>query len=234
MKMSFSISNRTSDNNNGDKKASNNPHYIPRQIRIGKRMLDLIMAITLLLLTLPLWPLIMLAIKLSSKGPVFFVQQRIGAANAEQFSLFNMVKFRTMVSDAEKGCGPVWASKNDPRITPVGLFLRKTRLDELPQLINVLKGEMSMIGPRPERAGIMAKLEDEIPLFNERMYGVLPGITGLAQVYQGYDETIEDSRNKLGYDLAYAVSLSDTLNWLRMDLHIALKTVSVVLLGRGQ
>lgn len=239
MKTSFTLIKQNSDkknsvNKSNDIKTNSKPHYIPRQIRIGKRVLDLMMAVTLLLLTLPLWPLIMLAIKLSSKGPVFFVQQRIGAANAEQFTLFNMVKFRTMVSDAEKNSGPVWASKNDPRITPVGLFLRKTRLDELPQLINVLKGEMSMIGPRPERAGIMAKLEDEIPLFNERMYGVLPGITGLAQVYQGYDETIEDSRNKLGYDLAYAVSLSDTVNWLRMDLHIVLKTVSVVLLGRGQ
>lgn len=226
-------SNKSSHQKNTDQ-SDETLHYIPRQVRIAKRVADLVMAITLLLMTLPLWPLIMLAIKLNSKGPVFFVQQRIGAADAQQFSLFNMIKFRTMVSDAEKGSGPVWASKNDPRITSVGLFLRKTRLDELPQLINVLKGEMSMIGPRPERAGIMAKLEDEIPLFNERMYGVLPGITGLAQVYQGYDETIEDSRNKLGYDLAYAVSLSDAMNWLRMDLHITLKTIAVVVMGRGQ
>ncbi len=215
-------------------KKESNCHYIPRHVRLAKRLFDLILACTLLLITLPLWPLIMLAIKVSSKGPVFFVQQRIGVADASQFCLFNMVKFRTMVCDAERNSGPVWASKNDPRITPTGRFLRKTRLDELPQLINVLKGEMSMIGPRPERAGIMAHLENEIPLFNERMYGVLPGITGLAQVYQGYDETIEDSRNKLGYDLAYAVSLSGLMNWLKMDLHISLKTVSVVLLGRGQ
>lgn len=208
--------------------------FVPTEVRVAKRIFDLTLAIGLLLATLPLWPLIMLAIKVSSKGPIFFVQQRIGAANAEQFQLFDMVKFRTMVSDAEKNSGPVWASKNDPRITPVGRFLRKTRLDELPQLWNVLKGEMSMIGPRPERAGIMGKLENQIPLFNERMYGVLPGITGLAQVYQGYDETIEDSRNKLGYDLAYAVSLSGMGKWLLMDLHICLKTISVVVLGRGQ
>lgn len=208
--------------------------YVPQNVRIAKRIFDLFSATLLLLITLPLWPLIILAIRLDSKGPVFFVQQRIGVADAEQFHLFNMIKFRTMVTDAEVASGPVWASKNDPRITKTGRFLRKTRLDELPQLINVLKGEMSMIGPRPERAGIMAKLENQIPLFNERMYGVMPGITGLAQVYQGYDETIEDSRNKLGYDLAYSVSLVGLLSWIRMDLHIALKTVAVVILGRGQ
>lgn len=209
-------------------------HYVPKHVRIAKRVFDLVTALLLLTMTLPLWPLIILAIRLDSRGPVFFVQQRIGVADAEQFTLFNMIKFRTMVTDAEVASGPVWASKNDPRITPTGRFLRKTRLDELPQLINVLKGEMSMIGPRPERAGIMARLEDEIPLFNERMYGVMPGITGLAQVCQGYDETIEDSRNKLGYDLAYSISLTGVLSWIRMDLHIALKTVSVVILGRGQ
>ncbi|SJZ94674.1 Sugar transferase involved in LPS biosynthesis (colanic, teichoic acid) [Oceanospirillum multiglobuliferum] len=208
--------------------------YVPTRVRIAKRVFDLSLASILFVLTLPLWPLIMLAIKLSSKGPVLFQQQRIGVADANKFNLFTMLKFRTMVADAEAKSGPVWASKNDPRITTVGRFLRKTRLDELPQLINVLKGEMSMIGPRPERAGIMARLEHEIPMFNERMYGVLPGITGLAQVYQGYDETIEDSRNKLGYDLAYAVSMANLKDWFLMDIHVALKTVSVVIMGRGQ
>ncbi|MBJ7538257.1 sugar transferase [Marinomonas transparens] len=209
-------------------------HFIPLRVRIAKRAFDLVVAISLLLVTLPLWPLLMIAIKVDSAGPIFFVQQRIGQANANAYSLFNMIKFRTMIQNAEAKTGPVWASKNDPRITKIGNFMRKTRLDELPQLFNVLKGEMSMIGPRPERSGIMGKLEQKIPLFNERTYGVLPGITGLAQVYQGYDETIEDSRNKLGYDLSYSVSMASLGGWLRMDLLILWKTISVVLLGRGQ
>ncbi|ADZ90015.1 sugar transferase [Marinomonas mediterranea] len=208
--------------------------YVPTNVRVCKRLFDIVTALVLLLATLPIWPLVMLAIKLESKGPIFFSQVRIGLANKNASSLFKMVKFRTMVQNAESATGPVWASKNDARITKVGKFMRKTRIDELPQLFNVLKGEMSMIGPRPERPGIMGKLENQIPLFNERTYGVLPGITGLAQVYQGYDETIEDSRNKLGYDLSYSVALTSMKQWLFMDALIVWKTIVVVIMGRGQ
>ncbi len=208
--------------------------FIPLRVRMAKRLFDVLCATLLLALTLPIWPLLMVAIKLDSKGPVFFVQQRIGRADIKSYTLFKMIKFRTMIQNAEAKTGPVWAAKNDPRITTVGNFMRKTRLDELPQLINVLKGEMSMIGPRPERPSIMGKLENHIPLFNERTYGVLPGITGLAQVYQGYDETIEDSRNKLSYDLSYSVALTSLRSWASIELLIVYKTICVVLGGRGQ
>ena len=128
----------------------------------------------------------------------------------------------------------MWAKKDDPRITRVGRFLRKTRLDEIPQLFNVLCGDMSVIGPRPERPGICNKLEDAIPLYIERTYGVRPGITGLAQVYQGYDETIEDVRSKVAYDHAYALSLSRLTSWLTMDGEILWQTAGVVLGARGR
>jgi len=199
-----------------------------------KRASDLTMASIGLLLTSPLFPFIALAIKLDSPGPVFFRQSRIGRVYTDHVEIFNMIKFRTMVSDAEKRGGAVWASKNDSRITRVGLFLRKTRLDELPQLLNVLQGEMSMIGPRPERPGFYQKLERAIPYFAERTYGLLPGITGLAQVNQGYDETIEDVRSKVGYDHRYALSLSSVSGSLKMDASIVWRTIMVMVLGRGQ
>ena len=145
-----------------------------------------------------------------------------------------MIKFRTMVQDAEKLSGATWATKADPRITRVGRFLRKTRLDELPQFINVIRGEMSLIGPRPERPGFYRKLENEIPFFAERTYGVAPGITGLAQVNQGYDTCIEDVRSKVGYDHRYALALDNPLNWLRMDFGIMIRTVGIMITGRGQ
>ncbi len=200
----------------------------------GKRSVDIIGSALLLLLVAPLFPLIALAIKLDSPGPVFFKQLRIGRAFTHRTEMFYMIKFRSMRQDAEKSSGAVWAQKNDPRITTLGKFLRKTRLDELPQLINVLKGEMSIIGPRPERPGFYKKLETEIPFFAERTYGVTPGITGLAQVYQGYDETIEDVRSKVGYDHRYALALSNPIDWISMDFSIAWRTVMVMVLGRGQ
>jgi lipopolysaccharide/colanic/teichoic acid biosynthesis glycosyltransferase len=200
----------------------------------AKRLFDIVAALTGILITLPLFPFIVLAIKLDSPGPVFFRQLRIGRAMPDRTELFEMIKFRTMVSDAERGTGAVWAAKGDSRITPVGRFLRKTRLDELPQFINVLKGEMSLIGPRPERPGFYKKLETEIPFFAERTYGVTPGITGLAQVNQGYDTCIEDVRSKVGFDHRYALALSDPLSWLRMDLSIVWRTVAVMVVGRGQ
>ncbi|MEF1342080.1 sugar transferase, partial [Vibrio rotiferianus] len=130
--------------------------------------------------------------------------------------------------------GAVWASKNDPRITPVGRVLRKTRLDEIPQLFNVLKGEMSLIGPRPERPDFYQKLEDEIPFFVERTYGVLPGITGLAQVNQGYDSCIEDVRRKVAFDHSYALSLDSYKSWITTDISIMTRTLVVMIDGRGQ
>lgn len=148
--------------------------------------------------------------------------------------LFHMLKFRTMVRDAEAQSGAVWAGSNDPRITPVGRFLRKTRLDELPQFFNVLSGDMSIVGPRPERPGFYQKLEDEIPYFTERTYGVMHGITGLAQVKQGYDTCIDDVRSKVGFDHSYALSLHSLRSWLSMDIYIMIATISVMFNGRGR
>jgi lipopolysaccharide/colanic/teichoic acid biosynthesis glycosyltransferase len=192
------------------------------------------LASTGLLITLPLFPLIALAIKLNSRGPVFFKQLRIGKATLDHVVLFNMIKFRTMMNDAERESGATWAKKQDPRITTIGLFLRKTRLDELPQFINVLKGEMSIIGPRPERPGFYQQLERDIPFFAERTYGVTPGITGLAQVSQGYDTCIDDVRSKVGLDHSYGLALSGFTSWIKMDTSIILKTLAVMFMGRGQ
>ncbi|MFY7959442.1 MAG: sugar transferase, partial [Elsteraceae bacterium] len=128
--------------------------YLPRSVRIGKRLFDLVVASLMLVATAPLFPLIALIIRLESKGPALFRQWRVGMSDPDQTRLFHMIKFRSMRVDAEAGTGAVWASKQDPRITRVGRFLRKTRLDELPQLWNVLRGDMSLVGPRPERPGI--------------------------------------------------------------------------------
>lgn len=211
-----------------DQKIINSP------IRKVKRIVDVALAAMLLMISFPLFPLIIVAIKLTSSGPVFFKQMRIGLCMPLQTHLFMMIKFRTMMVDAEKESGAVWATKNDSRVTPIGTFLRKTRLDELPQLINVLKGDMSLIGPRPERPGFYQRLENEIPYFSERTYGILPGITGLAQVNQGYDTCIDDVRSKLGFDLSYALSIQTPVSWLRTDISIMWKTVVVMFAGRGQ
>jgi len=208
--------------------------FVHPLIYVLKRTIDIVGASIGLLLTLVLLPFIALAIKLESPGPVVFRQMRIGRSWPDRVELFNMIKFRSMRQDAEAKSGPVWAQRNDPRITRVGHFLRKTRLDELPQFINVLRGDMSLIGPRPERPGITRKLELEIPFFVERTYGVAPGITGLAQVCNGYDESLDDVRAKLGYDLAYSLCLSRPLSWVRMELHIIWLTVQVMVCGRGR
>jgi len=200
----------------------------------AKRLSDLLLASIGLILTLPLFPLIAIAIKLNSPGPVFYKQLRIGKALPECVALFEMIKFRTMVSDAELQTGATWARKQDPRITTLGRFLRKTRLDELPQFVNVLRGEMSMIGPRPERPGFYNRLEHDIPFFAERTYGVAPGITGLAQVNQGYDTCIDDVRSKVGFDHRYALALGNPVSWLKMDISIIVRTLAVMLMGRGQ
>ncbi len=199
-----------------------------------KRVLDIVVAATALVLLLPIFPIVALAIKIDSRGPIFFRQMRIGLCMPMQTHVFQMIKFRTMVVDAESKTGAVWAQKNDNRITRVGNILRKTRLDELPQLINVILGDMSLIGPRPERPGFYNRLEDAIPFFAERTYGVPPGVTGLAQINQGYDTCIEDVRSKLGYDLSYALALTHPLSWAKMDMLIFWRTITVMVMGRGQ
>jgi lipopolysaccharide/colanic/teichoic acid biosynthesis glycosyltransferase/cellulose synthase/poly-beta-1,6-N-acetylglucosamine synthase-like glycosyltransferase len=203
-------------------------------IKFVKRTIDIVGASIGLILVFPIMLVAAIVTKLTSKGPVIFSQQRVGETTDNFVTLFNVLKFRSMVVDAEAKSGAVWASKNDPRITPVGRFMRKTRIDELPQLWNVLIGDMSLIGPRPERPVFYAKLEQEIPYFCQRTYGIKPGISGLAQVMNGYDETLEDARNKIGWDYAYLLSTSSTRSWCYMELSILVRTFMVVFTGKGQ
>lgn len=208
--------------------------YTTRAVFFTKRAFDITVSIILIVLLIPFLPIIALLIKTTSNGPVIYKQTRVGRLSQRKIVLFQMLKFRTMYSDAEFRTGAVWAKSNDPRITPIGLFLRKSRLDEIPQLLNVLKGEMSLIGPRPERPAFYRKLEDAIPFFAERTYGVLPGITGLAQVHQGYDTCLDDVRRKVAYDHSYALCLNSFFLWLKTDLQIVFKTILVMIQGRGQ
>ena len=209
-------------------------HYLPVTTRYGKRAFDLIVASLIFAVTLPLWLLIAVAIRLTSAGPIFFRQLRIGYCDGQQTHLFYMIKFRTMVQDAERFTGAVWAGKNDPRITPLGRFLRKTRLDELPQMINVCCGDMSLVGPRPERPELCQRIEQQIPFFAERTCFVRPGITGLAQVHLGYDSCMDDVRKKVMYDHSYALALHTTTSWLKMDFRVLARTILIMLTGRGQ
>jgi lipopolysaccharide/colanic/teichoic acid biosynthesis glycosyltransferase len=212
-----------------------NTYHVERQsIRTAKRVLDIFGSIFGLALTLLIFPFIAIAIKATSKGPILYRQTRVGRWTPERMDLIKIIKFRTMYIDAESRSGAVWATESDPRITPVGRFLRKTRLDELPQLYNVLKGDMSLIGPRPERPDFYSNLEEQIPYFVERTYDVLPGITGLAQVNQGYDTSIEDVRSKVGYDHSYALSLCSFKSWLTTDFMIIGKTLKIMVDGRGR
>jgi len=187
-----------------------------------KRALDLLASLFGLVLFLPLFLLVALAIKLDSRGPVFYRQDRVG----QDGRLFSLIKFRSMTVDAEKD-GPVWAVVNDQRVTRVGRWLRKLRLDETAQLINVIRGEMSLVGPRPERPYFVRKLEKEIPFYCHR-HAVKPGITGWAQILYPYGATREDAQEKLKYDLYYIKHLSPI-----MDLRIISETAKIVLLGRG-
>ena len=190
---------------------------------VAKRALDLLGAGVLLVLTLPIMLVVAVCVRLDSEGPVLYKQERVGRDG----KLFTLLKFRSMRSDAEKVSGPVWAQANDPRITKVGGFLRKTRLDELPQLFNVLAGEMSLVGPRPERRVFVEDLAEQIPYFNQR-HIVKPGLTGWAQVNYPYGNTVEDAREKLQYDLFYIKFQS-----LLFDLSILFNTVKTVLLRKG-
>ncbi len=164
----------------------------------SKHALDCLVAVTLLTLFAPFIALAALAIELTSPGAAFFVQWRVGRHGR----LFRMFKLRTMATDAEVASGPVWSTEADPRITVIGRILRATHLDELPQLINVLKGEMSLVGPRPERPMFVKRLTREIPHYAARLE-IRPGITGLAQVCQAADQTMEDVKSKLAFDLTY-------------------------------
>ena len=177
---------------------------------------------------------IAIAIKLDSRGALLYRQIRVGYAGTRETRLFWLAKFRTMRSDAEAKTGAVWATAGDPRITRVGRFLRKTRLDELPQFLNVLRGDMSIVGPRPERPQFFQKLESKIPFYAERTFGLKPGITGLAQVSQGYDSSIEDVRSKTLFDHAYAMRIASPFEWLKTDIEIIMRTFAVVILGKGQ
>jgi sugar transferase (PEP-CTERM system associated) len=188
-----------------------------------KRAGDVLISCALLLLTLPLMLITALLIKLDSPGPVFYRQKRAGRFG-QPFTLF---KFRSMTVDAESGGKPRWAQKHDPRITRVGSFIRSMRIDELPQLFNVLRGEMSMVGPRPERPHFVDQLVQVIPFYQERSY-VAPGITGWAQVNFPYGASVEDAREKLAYDLYYVKNRN-----LLLDLLILFATVRVILFREG-
>ena len=188
-----------------------------------RRVVSILVALTILALALPLIPLIALAIKLSSPGPVLYRQKRVGRNGV----VFHCYKFRTMRPDAEADSGPTWASDEDPRITPLGRFLRRSRLDELPQLWNVLRGDMGFIGPRPERPEFVEWLTREIPYYQLR-HILRPGITGWAQVSYKYGSSLQDAKEKLQYDLYYIKNLS-----LGLDLLILFQTIKIILLGRG-
>ena len=203
---------------------------VPEREEVAKelwfqRPLDLLISLMLFMLFLPSWIVIALAIKLESKGGVLYSQERVG----ENGKIFRIFKFRSMYSDAEKRGGPQLAQKNDPRITKVGHILRKTRLDELPQLFNIIKGDMSFIGPRPERPFFVDKYDEEIRGYKNRLK-VKPGLTGHAQVETGYDETLEDVKIKLQHDLYYI----EHRHSAKLYFKIWLKTVWVVLTARGQ
>ncbi|BBM69802.1 sugar transferase [Rhodothermus marinus] len=200
------------------------PEPMPAWEQSMKRVMDVTVSLLVLVLGMPLWLAIGLLIRLTSPGPAIYKQQRVG----QHGRIFTLYKFRTMYVDAETHTGPVWATKDDPRVTPIGRWLRRWRLDEVPQFWNVLKGDMSLVGPRPERPYFVEKLSREIPLYNRR-HRVKPGITGWAQVRWKYDNSLDDVRQKVKFDLFYIENMS-----LRMDLKILFRTIYTMLAGKGQ
>jgi len=189
-----------------------------------KRIMDLIIAIPSLIIISPLWVLIALIIKLSSRGPVFYEQERIGMYGRK----FKIKKFRSMVVDAENKTGPVWSGKNDQRITYFGNILRRFHLDETPQLINIIRGEMATVGPRPERPYFIERLEKKYPFYKRRLK-IRPGVSGWAQIKQPYDEKYEDVHQKLKFDFYYIENLS-----FRLDIKIIINTIWVTIFGHGR
>ena len=190
---------------------------------VVRRAVSIVISVIGLILAWPLFPLIMLAIRLDSKGPVFYAQTRVGKAGR----LFKLLKFRTMRQDAEAANGPQWAVHNDPRVTRVGRFLRALRLDDIPQLWCVLRGDMALVGPRPERPEFVELLSKEIPYYGVR-HMVRPGLTGWAQIKYRHVRTVEDAREELQYDLFYIKNAS-----IGLDLLIMFQTIKTVLLRRG-
>ena len=189
-----------------------------------KRFLDVVFAVILEVFVIPFVPLIALAIKISSPGPVFYRQKRVGR-NGKNFEI---IKFRTMRNDAEKETGAIWAQENDPRTTWIGKIMRKTRIDELPQLSNILRGEMSFVGPRAERPEFHDKLKIEVPFYEER-YIIKPGLTGWAQINYRYGSSVADAAEKLQYDLYYIKNRS-----LILDLGVILKTINIAMKQEGR
>ena len=189
----------------------------------AKRTVDLILSILGLLLAAPIMAVLTALVKLTSPGPVFYHQERVGLNGR----VFTVHKFRTMRADAEAATGPVWSQKNDDRVTGLGRFLRRTRLDEIPQLWNVLRGDMSFVGPRPERPSFVEQLTATIPFYGQR-HVVKPGLTGWAQVRYTYGASVEDAIEKLQYDLYYIKNLS-----IALDIVIVLETIKTVVLRRG-
>ncbi|MCC6748681.1 MAG: sugar transferase [Deltaproteobacteria bacterium] len=243
------------------------PSRVDKKVEIVKRAMDVVGAALGLAVTAPFFAVAAAFIKLNDRGPIFYRQKRAGAhmdadGVATEVYTYEMIKFRTMRTDAEKGSArPIRATEGDPRVTRIGRLLRKTRLDELPNLINVLKGEMSIVGPRPERPETIHDLAAAIPFFEERMRNVRPGITGLAQInldYLGhmddrhemaylrqslvnpfgldYQEPTEadDMRTKILFDFAYAAALEKFSTFLLTDLEIILRTPLVMFLGKGR
>jgi len=192
--------------------------------KTAKRIIDIIFSLIILVCFFPVGLIISALIRIETRGPIFYTQERVG----KDGKLFKIIKFRSMVVGAEKMTGPVWASVNDSRVTKVGRILRKLRLDEVPQLINVLDGNMSLIGPRPERPFFVEKLRKVFPLYTRRLR-IQPGITGWAQVKGEYDQSLEHVKQKLEYDLFYLENMS-----LRMDMKIIINTLYVILIGKGQ
>ena len=188
-----------------------------------KRTYDIILSSTGLIIASPLFLITSILIKLESKGPMFFKQERVGRNGKP----FNIYKFRSMLEDAEKKTGPIMSFKGDCRVTRLGKILRKTRLDELPQLWNVLNGTMSFVGPRPERPVFVEKFKKHIPFYSQR-FSLRPGVTGWAQIRCPYASNIEQSLDKLRYELYYLKNFS-----LLFDLSIILRTIKVVLFARG-
>jgi len=200
-----------------------NPEILTIQQRFVKRLIDLAVSLFVIVPLFPVWLIVSLAIKIESRGPVLYRQERVG----QNGNVFMINKFRSMVQEAETMTGPIWAKQEDPRITNVGQFLRRFRLDEVPQFINVLIGDMSVVGPRPERPYFVQKLMEEFPYYYRR-HRIRTGITGWAQIKHSYDSSLADVRQKLKYDFFYIENTSFSL-----DLLIMLRTVLVMISGKG-